>query len=106
VRLISFNWSGEPVSSCARVAFAAGRAYIRVRASSPLVERIWNEPRVGMAPPTARGSELARPLWADARVVAPDKEAAAERAFRTGWRRLLATGSRGRLYVELTPRDL
>jgi PPOX class probable F420-dependent enzyme len=105
VLLTSFDWTGAPAQTPVRVAFAGGRAYVRVSARNPLLERVWNHPRVSITP---CGKEEGPAVEAEARVLAPHEQGVAERAFASAsvlssclMRGLSAVGGLELLYVEL-----
>jgi hypothetical protein len=109
VLLTSFDWTGAPAETRVRVVFVGGRAYLRVSARNPLLERLWNQPRVSIAPCAAPpGSPLETAVQVEARVLAPHEQGVAEQAFAIAsalssrvLRALSAVRDLDLLYVEL-----
>ena len=108
--LVTFRRDGSAVATPVWAAPAAGRSYVRTARSSPKVARLRHDPRVLVAPCTARGRPLGPPFEARARVLAPEEEPIAERALADfyGRGRALFEWSVDRLrvdmcYLELEP---
>jgi PPOX class probable F420-dependent enzyme len=83
--LVTFRRDGRGVPTPVWAAAAEGVLYVRTVRRSGKVARLWRDPRVLVAPCTARGRPLGDPFEASARVLAPDEEHAAERALRDAY---------------------
>jgi uncharacterized protein len=108
--LVTYRRDGEPVPTPVWAAAAEGLLYARVERASGKVKRLRRDPRLLVAPCTARGKPLGCPLEAFATVLASGEEARAERALaaRYGLGRVLFELAADLLrvdmcYLEITP---
>jgi uncharacterized protein len=108
--LITYRRDGTPVPTPAWAAQAGGLVYVRTERSSGKVKRLRRDPRMLLAPCTARGEPLGPPLQASARVLEAAEESIAERALsaRYGLGRELFERAMDLMrvdmcYLELTP---
>ena len=83
--LVSFRRDGTPAPTPGWAAPSAGRLYVRTARASPKVARLRRDPRVLLAPCSARGRPLGAPVEALARVLPPEHEEIAERALRDAY---------------------
>jgi len=104
--VVSFRRNGHPVLTPVWFGVVADRLYFRTDAETGKVKRIRRNPRVRLAPCTARGRPLAAPIEGIARIVSGSDALAAEQALdenyglgRSLYKRLLA--STDALYVEV-----
>lgn len=79
--LVTFRRDGRGVPTPVWAAPAGERLYVRTVRRSGKVVRLRRDPRVLLAPCTARGRPLGAPFEASARVLDPEEEQAAERAL-------------------------
>jgi hypothetical protein len=107
-RLTTFHHGTAPFERDVQCALEGGRLYARLGGSDPAIERLWEEPRVRVAPRTHWGRPAGPPTWATARVLRVEEEHVAIRALRRAGRepaRLLRTlrsrNGNGGLYVEI-----
>ena len=82
MNLTTFRRGGEGVSTPVWFALVEGRAYVFTALDSGKVKRIRNNPRVELAPSDARGRAKGPNIPAEARLLEPSEEAAADRALR------------------------
>jgi PPOX class probable F420-dependent enzyme len=83
--LVTFRRDGRGVPTPVWAAPAGGHLYVRTVRRSGKVGRLRRDPRVLVAPCTARGKPLGAPFEASARVLGPDDEHVAERALRDAY---------------------
>jgi PPOX class probable F420-dependent enzyme len=107
---VSYRRDGTPVPTPVWAAEKDGRLYVRSERTSGKLRRLRRDPRMLIAPCSARGKPLGAPLEASARVLMPHQEAEAERtlASRYGFGRLLFELAIDLLrvdtcYLEITP---
>jgi PPOX class probable F420-dependent enzyme len=102
-RLTTFAWSGAEVETYTRLALGEGRVYVRLAATSPALERIWNSASVRLVPCTPGGRPTGPAVDGQARVLADGDDAPARRALAGGreWPRL--SRDEDLLYVEIVP---
>lgn len=81
--LITYRRAGTPVPTPVWAAQSGGALYVRTERSSGKVKRLRNDPRLLVAPCTARGRPLGPPLEARATVLSGEEQHAAERALAT-----------------------
>jgi uncharacterized protein len=93
--LVTFRRDGRAVPTPAWAAERDGRLFVRSERGSGKVKRLRRDPRMLVAPCTARGEPLGAPLEAFARVIPAEQEHAAERT-------LAARYGLGRRLFELT----
>jgi PPOX class probable F420-dependent enzyme len=79
--LVTYRRDGAPVPTPVWAAHADGALYVRVERASGKVRRLRRDPRLLVAPCTARGKPLGPPLEATGEVLAAGDEARAERAL-------------------------
>jgi len=79
--LVTYRRDGTPVPTPAWAAERDGRLYVRSERSSGKVKRLAGDPRMLIAPSTARGEPLGPPVEAIARVLPREEEAGAERVL-------------------------
>lgn len=79
--VVTFRRDGTPVPTPVWAAYAGGALYVRSERSAGKLKRLRNDPRVLLAPCTARGRPLGSPLEAHGFLVALEDEPAAERAL-------------------------
>ena len=79
--LVTFRRDGTPVPTPAWAAEREGRLYVRSERRSGKVKRLRRDPRMLVAPCTARGRPLGAPMRCRARVLASAEEATAEGAL-------------------------
>ena len=111
-RLTTYRESGEPVPTPVWFALVDGRVYVFTDILSGKAKRIYNDPRVTLAPSGFRGRPRGEEVRAEARVLDPTEHAAADRALRDKYGRryrlaqavirLLGLSSR-RAFLELRP---
>jgi uncharacterized protein len=107
--VVTYKRSGEGVPTPVWFGVdAEGRLYFRTDAGAAKVKRIGNQPRVRVAPCTARGKPLGAVAEGAARVLGEDEEAHAERAIQSNYglfRRAYKStgGSVDKVYVEVQP---
>lgn len=82
ISLTTYRRSGESVPTPVWFALSHGCAYVFTGLESGKVKRIRNNPRVALAPSDARGRAKSRSVEAEARILEPSEEAAADRALR------------------------
>jgi hypothetical protein len=68
--LITFAWTGAEVESRARLDVGDRRLYLRLAATSPALERIWNREGVRIVPCTSMGRPTGPAVEGRARVLA------------------------------------
>jgi uncharacterized protein len=81
--LLTYRRDGTPVPTPVWAACGDGALYVRSERASGKVKRLRRDPRLLVAPCTARGKPLGAPLEASARVLAREQEPVAERALAT-----------------------
>lgn len=108
--LVTFRRSGEPVPTPVWFGLHNGRVYVESLADAGKVKRLRHDPRVRIAPCTARGRPTGPFADGTARILGPAEENNAERALDAhyGLRRRLYVRVGARLgvrsvYLELTP---
>lgn len=79
--LVTYRRSGIPVPTPVWAAESDGCLYVRSERAAGKIKRLRNDPRVLVAPCTARGRPLGAPLEATATVVPPEREQLAESAL-------------------------
>jgi uncharacterized protein len=80
--LVTYRRDGTPVPTPVWAAEADGALYVRSERASGKVKRLRRDPRMLVAPCTARGAPLGPPFEASGRVLASEEEeAVAERAL-------------------------
>jgi hypothetical protein len=79
--LITYRRDGTPVPTPVWAAPAGGLLYVRSERASGKIKRLRRDPRLLVAPCTARGRPLGRPLEARGRVLGGDEELIAERTL-------------------------
>jgi hypothetical protein len=102
-RLTTFSWSGAAVDTYTQLGFANGRAYVRLAATSPALERIWNTARARIVPCTPGGRPYGSELQGLARVLAEGEEVSARQALLDGRPADGLTAEDDLLYVEIAP---
>jgi PPOX class probable F420-dependent enzyme len=109
-RLTTFRHGGTAVERDVECAEQDGRLYARLGVSDPVVERLWEEPLVRIAPYRHRGRRAGPPIEATARVLRVEEEHLAVRALQRARREpprflrgLLSRAGSGGLYVEIVP---
>lgn len=80
--LTTYRRDGTPVNTPVWFGIAGQRLYIRSGAEDGKVKRVRHEPRVLLAPCTARGRPLTDPMPGRARLLAPEQCGPAEAALR------------------------
>jgi PPOX class probable F420-dependent enzyme len=73
-RLTTFAWTGAEVETSARLGLADGRLYVRLAATSPALERIWNTASVRVVPCTRTGRPTGPVIEGRARVLAAQED--------------------------------
>jgi PPOX class probable F420-dependent enzyme len=109
--LVTYRRSGEPVPTPVWFGLRDGKLYVRSEANVAKAKRVRNDPRVRVAPCTARGKPLGPPAEGWARILEQQSERAlAEAALRAnyGLGRKLYEGAGEALgiettYLEVTP---
>jgi PPOX class probable F420-dependent enzyme len=109
--LVTYRRSGEAVPTPVWFGLGDGRLYVRTEADVAKVRRIGNDPRVRVAPCSARGKPLGPPAEGRARVLDdPGEGRGAEAALQAnyGLGRRVYEGAGGILgtaavYLEITP---
>jgi uncharacterized protein len=109
--LVTYRRGGEPVPTPVWFGLGEGKLYVRSEANVAKAKRIRNDPRVRVAPCTARGKPLGLPAEGRGRVLDQQRERAlAEAALRANYRLGRALYERagealGRktIYLEITP---
>jgi hypothetical protein len=79
--LITYRRDGTPVPTPVWAAPAGGVLYVRSERASGKVKRLRRDPRLLVAPCTARGRPLGRPFEARGRVLGGEEELIAERTL-------------------------
>ena len=113
-QLITFRRSGAAVATPVWFAVSDDRLYVKTERPSGKLRRIRNDPRVEVAPCTARGRALGEAVCARARLLGADEAGVAERALceRYGFGRrifgwlvepLLARRGLEPVWLEVTP---
>jgi uncharacterized protein len=106
--LVTYKRSGDPVPTPVWFGLSDEKLYVRSEATAAKVRRARNDPRVRVAPCTARGKPLGRPACGRARVLDVDRDKEkAEAALRVnyGLGRKVYEGAFGAetVYLEVTP---
>jgi uncharacterized protein len=83
--LVTFRRDGAAVATPVWAAQAGGRMYVRTVRGSGKVRRLRHDPRVLLAPCTARGTPLAAPYEGRGRVLRAAEEPLAEDALRAAY---------------------
>ena len=83
--LVTFRRDGTPVPTPVWAAPSGGRLYVRTARASGKVARLRRDPRVLVAPCSARGRPLGDPFEAIARLLPPEREVLAEHALRDAY---------------------
>jgi uncharacterized protein len=83
--LVTFRRSGEPVPTPVWFGLEGGRVYARSEERVGKVKRIRANPRVLVAPCDNRGKPAGSAAEGRARILAPEEEAAAERAIQSNF---------------------
>lgn len=104
VSLASFRKNGQAVRTPLWFAEQEGKLYVMTRDDSWKYKRIRNNPRVLVAPCTARGRRTGPDVEARARILQPEEFAAVRRALqRKYWlMRLSFLWSKRNIFVEIT----
>ena len=79
--LVTYRRDGTPVPTPVWAALADGALYVRSERSSGKVKRLRRDPRLLVAPCTARGKPLGSPFEASGRVLDGEEEPVAEQAL-------------------------
>jgi PPOX class probable F420-dependent enzyme len=102
--LTSFRKNGQPVRTPLWFAEENGKLYLMTRDDSWKYKRIRNNPRVLVAPCTARGRVTGPEVEARARVLEPEEFPAARRALeRKYWLMRLPFWSKRNVFLEIIP---
>lgn len=103
--LASFRKTGETVRTPLWFAEQEGKLYVMTRDDSWKYKRIRNNPRVLVAPCTARGRITGPEVEARARILAAEESSAARAALRCKYwlMRLSFLWSKHNIFVEITP---
>ncbi len=110
----TFRKNGDAVPTTVWFALDGGRAYVFSDARSGKVKRVRNDPRVTLAPSTARGRQKGREIPAEARILDRSEHGAADRVLlgKYGWQYRLAQAvvgvlglSERRAFLELRPAE-
>lgn len=112
--LVTFRRNGQPVPSPVWCAVdAAGRAYVETGSGSGKVRRIVHDPRVIVAPSTARGKPKGPARRAQARILSNDEWPYAEGVLartygieRRIYRAFFPISEALRAYIEIVPLDM
>jgi uncharacterized protein len=109
-RLTTFRHGRSALERDVRCAVQNGRLYARLGVGDPVVERLWEEPLVRIAPYRQRGKRAGPPIRATARVLRVEEEYRAVRALQhvrreppRFLRSLLSRSADAGLYVEIVP---
>jgi PPOX class probable F420-dependent enzyme len=109
--LVTYRRSGEAVPTPVWFGLGAGKLYVRTEADVAKVKRVGNDPRVRVAPCTARGKPLGPPAEGRGRVLddaGEERDAEAALQANYGLGRRVYEGAGGVLgtaavYLEITP---
>jgi hypothetical protein len=106
-RLTTFAWNGAELETRAALGVGEGRVYVRLPATNPVLECIWNSASARVVPCTPRGRPTGPPVEGEARILCDGEDAPARRALGGGpqspspLRRL--AHDEDELYVEIVP---